>query len=150
MRLLLPTLGVNVFAVESPTAPSPSGLPEDAVVLELKWEDARAECVVHDGQFTVRSGSTARVKEVDSLADGPRGLRRTLRQTGDLVPRDGASTLFQFTQDYAFDSPSASAAVVSGTGLNGRAAWKLKGQAISYKEWQEAQVNAAGATDAQE
>lgn len=141
-RLLLPTLGVNVFAVEAPTLPA--GLPDDAVVLELKSEDARSECVVRDGQFVVRAGSTARVKEVDSLADGPRALRRTLRETGILVPQDGSTTLLRFTQEYAFESPSAAAAVVSGTGLNGRAAWKLKGQGISYKEWQEQQLSAAG------
>lgn len=143
-RLLLPTLGVNVFTVESPE--SPKGPQDDALVLELKWEDARAECVVRDGQFIVRAGSFARLKEVDSLADGPRALRRTLRETDILVPRDGSPTLLEFTQEYAFDSPSAAAAVVSGTGLNGRAAWKLKGQSISYKEWQEQQVNAAEAS----
>jgi hypothetical protein len=147
-RLLLPTLGVNVFTVES--LDGPKGGEDDALVLELKWEDARAECVVREGQFVVRSGSSARLKEVDSLADGPRALRRTLRETGILVPREGTSTLLRFTQDYAFDSPSAAAAIVSGTGLNGRVAWKLKGQTVSYKEWQEQQVNAAEASTVEE
>jgi hypothetical protein len=36
---------------------------------------------------------------------------------------------------------------VAGTGLNGRAAWKVKGQGTSYKEWQEAQVSKAGGGD---
>ena len=46
---------------------------------------------------------------------------------------------------YAFDSPSAAAAVVSGTGLNGRVSWKVKGQNISYKMWEEQQLAAGGA-----
>jgi hypothetical protein len=141
VRLLLPTLGVNVFSVDAPGSTSP---PADTLALELRWEDARAECLVIDGQFVVQRGSTARLKEVDSLGDGSRALRRTLRETGVLVPHNGGSTLLSFTQDYAFDSPSGAAAVVSGTGLNGRAQWKVKGDGASYKEWQERQVEGAG------
>jgi hypothetical protein len=145
VRLLLPTLGVNVFAVDTPGTAAPKS---DALRLELRWEDARASCLVMDGQFVVQTGSTARSKEVESLGDGSRALRRTLRETGVLVPNDASGTLLRFTQDYAFDSPSAAAAVVSGTGLNGRAHWKLKEGGISYKEWQERQVEQAGEDDA--
>jgi hypothetical protein len=59
----------------------------------------------------------------------------------------GSTTLLRFTQEYAFDSPSAAAGVVAGTGLNGRAQWKVKGKGISYKEWQEQQVDAASKAD---
>jgi hypothetical protein len=34
---------------------------------------------------------------------------------------------------------------VTGTGLNGRAHWKVKGEGITLKEWQEKQVGAAPA-----
>lgn len=134
IRLLLPTLGVNVFSVEGPGGD---------LVLELRWEDARAECAVRDGQFVVKAGSLARVKEVESLGGNARTLRQMLKDSSVLVPADGVGTLLRFAQEYAFDSPSAAAAVVSGTGLNGRAAWKVKGVGISYKEWQEKQVSAA-------
>jgi hypothetical protein len=143
MRLVLPVLGVNVFAVEE----SPATASEHALVLELKWEDAKAECVVRDGQFIVRASSHARVKEVDSLNDSTRALRHDLQKTGVLVLDAGSTSLLRFTQEYAFDSPSAAAGVVAGTGLNGRAQWKVKGQGISYKEWQEQQVNAASKED---
>jgi hypothetical protein len=138
IRLLLPTLGVNVFSVEGPGGD---------LVLELRWEDARAECVVRDGQFVVKAGSLARVKEVDSLGDHSKTIRHMLRQNGVLVPADGNGALLRFTQEYAFDSPSGAASVVSGTGLNGRAAWKVKGVGISYKEWQEKQVSAPDEAD---
>lgn len=139
VRLLLPTLGVNVFASET-SAPIPSAHREGELVLELRWEDAAAECVVRDGQFVVQAGSFARAKEVDSLGDGSRALRKNLRDSGVLAPVEGKSGVLKFTQEYAFDSPSGAAAVVSGTGLNGRAAWKVRGEGISYKEWQEKQV----------
>jgi hypothetical protein len=140
VRLLLPTLGLDVFAVELPGGVT---VPTDALILEMRWEDARAECVVLNGQFVIQPGSTARVKEVGSLGDGSRALRRTLRESGILVPLDNDPSLLRFVQEYAFDSPSAAAAVVSGTGLNGRLQWKVKDMAVSYKEWQERQVDNA-------
>jgi hypothetical protein len=94
--------------------------------------------VVREGQFVVKKGSTARITEVESLGEGYRDLRHKLRETG--VLQQGDDGLLHFTIEYAFDSPSAAAAVVAGTGLNGRVAWKVKGQGISYKEWQEKQV----------
>jgi len=104
----------------------------------LKWDDAQAECVAANGQFMVVKGSTARSKEVESPGEGYRDLRRKLKEEGVLqVGQDG---LLHFTIAYTFNSPSAAAAVVTGTGLNGRVHWKVKGLGISYKEWQEKQV----------
>jgi hypothetical protein len=141
VRLLLPTLGVNVFTTDSAQKPITTAKAEE-LTLELRWEDAKAECVVREGQFVVKEGSSARAKEVDSLGDGYRVLRRNLRDAGVIVLADGNPGLLRFTQEYAFDSPSAAAAVVSGTGLNGRTAWKLK-QGMTYREWQENQVGTA-------
>jgi hypothetical protein len=152
VRLLLPTLGVNVFATDAPV--TAKGLPEHALILELHWEDAKAECVVTDGQFVVQAGSTARVKQVESLGDGSKALRKALREQGVMVPVEGSSTLLKFSQPYAFDSPSGAAGVVSGTGLNGRAHWKVQEASkpykewLSYKEWEEKAVNEAGGADA--
>lgn len=133
MRLLLPTLGADILTA------SDSGKNSDAgFVLELAWEEARAECIVRDGKFIVRKGSTARAREVDCLQQGPRDKRARLIQEGVLA--NSSDGLLRFTQDYTFDSPSAAAVVVAGTPLNGRHYWKLKGKGISYKEWQEAQL----------
>jgi len=141
VRLLLPTLGVNVFAVD---APAPATSASEEVTLELRLDEgAKAECVVREGQFVVKAGSFARSREVDSLGDGSRALRKTLQESGVLVPAKGNPGLLRFTQEYAFDSPSGAAAVVSGTGLNGRINWKLAGGGMSYKDWQEKQVSAA-------
>lgn len=111
IKVLLPTLGANIFAVES--AQSAGAAKSDDPTFELKWEDAKAECVVRDGQFVVTKGSTARTKEVESLPGHVRDLRKRLRDSGVLVPIDGG--LLRFAQEYPFDSPSAAACVVSGT-----------------------------------
>ncbi|MGE0392649.1 MAG: GIY-YIG nuclease family protein [Vicinamibacterales bacterium] len=143
VRLLLPTLGADVFMS---TAPSRGvGTKSGELMLELRWEDCRAECVVRDGSFIVQKGSTARVTEVPSLNDAGRRTRQALRDNAVLVPVAGNGQLLRFEQDYAFDSPSAAASVVSGTGLNGRVHWKVKGQALTYKAWEEQQL-ASGAS----
>lgn len=139
VRLLLPTLGLNIFETEAVVPPRGSAA-APSLVLELGWEDWVATCHVVDGQFVVQALSTARVREVDSLGDGSRATRAALRSQGVLVP---FGDVLRFTQDYAFESPSAAAAVVSGTGLNGRTAWKVKGTDLTYKEWQERQVAAS-------
>jgi hypothetical protein len=135
VQLLLTTLGVSVFAAESTAGGGEQPVATD-LTLVMSWEDAHAECVVRNGQFVVAAGSTARTKEVASLGVGSRALRKRLMETGVLVPA-GQDGLLRFTQSYAFDSPSAAAAVVAGTGLNGRAQWLVKGEDVSYKAWQE-------------
>jgi hypothetical protein len=140
VRLLLPTLGINVFGVE---APKKDVAVADALILEIQWENAKAECAVREGQFVVRAGSLARTKEVDSIGQWTHALRKTLRESGVLVPVEDGK-LLRFTQEYAFDSPSAAAAVVAGSNVNGRLLWRVKGTGVSYKEWQEQQL-AAGA-----
>lgn len=137
--LLLPLLGADVLDTTD-VRPAARGL-----VLELKWDTAEAHCDVREGQFTVRKGSSAREKEVDSLADGYRALRKKLLEDDVLTSTGGG--LLRFTKDYRFDSPSAAAAVVAGTNLNGRVVWKVNEQGISYKEWQEQQLGTANGSD---
>lgn len=127
--MLLPTLGADVFSVTaSATIVATTKQPP---LFELKWENCHAECVVRVGKFVIQQGSTARTVDVNSLGANARKLRSTLRANGVLVPVDGDPQLLRFAQEYAFDSPSAAAAVVSGTGLNGRMAWKVRGQNIT-------------------
>jgi hypothetical protein len=108
IRLLLPVLGIDVLAADL------HGSGARGLTLELEWDGAAAECIVRDGQFVVKKGSTARAKEVDSLGDGYRALRVRLKHVGVLQPGDDDDGLLLFTSDYAFDSPSAAAAVAGG------------------------------------
>lgn len=140
MRLLLPTLGADVLRPSMESAPGGAGL-----ALELKWEEARAQCHVRDGQFVVKKGSTARANVVASLSKGYRELRNTLRATGVLA--DAGDGLLKFTIDYPFDSPSAAADVVTGCSVNGRLQWKVKGQGTTYKDWHEEQVGTSNGSN---
>jgi hypothetical protein len=132
VRLLMPVLGVDVLAAET--------VGGKTLTLELRWENARAECEVRDGVYVVKKGSTARTQEVESLPDTYRQFRFKLKETG--VLQAGNDGLLHFSIAYAFDSPSAAASVVTGTSVNGRTQWRVKGDGISLKEYQEQQVSA--------
>lgn len=46
-----------------------------------------------------------------------------------------------FSDDYAFSSPSAAAAVVCGRQANGRTSWLVEGTGQNYAAWQDQQLN---------
>lgn len=64
VRLLLPTLGADVFM--SSGLPRTAAVQTGELVLELRWEDCRAECVVRDGAFIVRCGAAPRHERLKS------------------------------------------------------------------------------------
>lgn len=139
VRLLLPTLGLDVLGADSSNLVKAS--PYRALTLEMVYGDAYAECVAAKGQFIVKAGSTAQVRCLGSPGESRgRTMRALLRAERVLVPVDGRPSLLRFTQEYVFDSPSEAAAVVSGAGLNGRTAWKIKGTDMSYGTWQAREV----------
>jgi hypothetical protein len=135
VRLLLPVLGLNVFA-------SMTGNADDAeaggVRLRLTWDSASAECIAKDGAFIVQKGSTARKKNVDSLQPSYKSMRTRLVESG-VLELNGAD-LLRFTQDYVFDSPTAAAVAVAGTSVNGRDTWKVAATGETYKQWQQKQL----------
>ena len=57
-----------------------------------------------------------------------------------MLVADGGEHL-TFSDDYAFRSPSAAAAVVYGRAANGRTSWVLESTGQTYADWQEQQVN---------
>jgi hypothetical protein len=139
VRLLLPVLGLNVFA-------SAAGSPKSGVRLRFSWDNATADCIVKDGAFIVQKGSTARKRNVDSLQPSYQNMRKRLLESGILVPQ--GPDLLVFTQDFVFESPTAAAVAVAGTSLNGRDQWKVVSTGDSYKEWQQQQVSNSSSLEA--
>lgn len=132
MLLIYPVLGVSAFEVVS-HAPSPSALKPKAVVQAVPRADSQrprlrlrasgAEAVGEDTPegFLVFQGAVARIAAVASLQEGYRSLRRRLREMDVFADRDGK---WITTQDYAFDSPTQAAAVLTGRPANGQEEWK--------------------------
>lgn len=89
-----------------------------------------------DGEFFVLKGSKCRSTWI-GVGSGYQSLFESLKQDGILVPEPGNSAVLIFSDDYAFNSPSAAAAVVSGRSANGRTSWLTETGGQSYASWQE-------------
>lgn len=144
IRTVLPVLGFDFL--RELTRPSVASGPSDATTvsrsphftLDLPRHRISAQGQEIDGEFFVLKGSKARADWVGTER-GYQGLFKQLVDEGVLVP-DGNEHMI-FSDDYAFSSPSAAAAVVSGRSANGRTSWVVEGTGKTYAAWQDAQLN---------
>lgn len=139
--LLLPLVGVNAFApVEAPAARSTSRTPEGVASAPvnsaaagqgdeptryfLREKLVTAEALDAPRGFTVLEGSLGRA-ETKVMLPGYQRLREQLLADALLAP-EGHQQL-RLIRAYAFPSPSAAAAVLTGGSRNGRNVWKDSG-----------------------
>ncbi len=149
-RLLLGSLGYDIFESQlNPALPQVNGaaaLPAATIVPKFKYvgDGFNATCLVDtdSGQFIVQAGSIARRIETPSLQPTYKSLRKQLVDNGVLALHDSNS--YRFSQDYSFKAPSAAAQVVSGTTVNGRAAWKSDA-GLLLSDWQDSQLPSSDA-----
>jgi hypothetical protein len=108
---------------------------------EIKKYGIHARGQEIDGEFVVFKGSTAR-REWEGVEGSYTKLFHDLVARGVLRPTaDGQCN--EFTEDYAFASPSAAAAVAAGRTANGRTHWLVEASGQTYGEWQADKVTAA-------
>lgn len=145
IRTVLPVLGFD-FLRELTKPSSPAAIVTSNVsrsprfVLELARSGVRATAQEIDGDFFVLKGSGARTQWV-GVPGGYAELFKQLITDGVLISEGGEHLVFK--DDYAFSSPSAAAAVVSGRSANGRTSWVIEGSSKTYAAWQEQEVNEA-------
>lgn len=137
--MVLPALRIDMFLQATRPARSASTEPASAVATRFELVNRkhrlRATAVLDGGDFIVEAGSLARSgwEGRNTEASGYAQLRDELQRMGILKARGDAC---EFTQDYAFKSPSAAAAVVNGRPANGTIEWRLEGGGMTYKEWE--------------
>ena len=141
--LVLPAIGVDMFVRRTRSAPAnpdpvkaPAVGSADAPVFEtsLLREGINASARLIDGEMVVEAGSTARHDWIGPESHTYRGLFEELVKTGVLV-EDGL--LRRFAQSYAFSSPSAAGAAVTGRSCAGPLAWKIRGTGETYRDWEQ-------------
>lgn len=119
--LVSSALGYDVFEIPKSPPRAPQGQP--AAATEFRAEFVGGVVAIgyrsEDG-FVVRSGSTAKAKETDTLGGAYVTLRSELKSKGVLAEHGDKLV---FTQDYTFSSSSAAAAVVSGSQRSGPQTW---------------------------
>ena len=142
IHTLLPVLGfdflrlrpkvVEASAVERGLAAFPAASP--TFIGDVKKYGITAKGQEIDGEFVVFKGSTTRLTW-EGVEVSYTKVFNDLVKRGVLRPTaDGR--LNEFTEDYAFSSPSAAAAVVAGRPANGRSHWIVEGSKKTYGEWQ--------------
>ncbi len=146
IRTVLPVLGFD-FLREHPK-PSAPAITTQAPLTSAVSPRFRLDVPKHavtafanevDGEFIVLKGSAARHSWV-GVGGGYEALFKQLVAEGVLVA--GAGGHLVFSDDFAFRSPSAAAAVVSGRSANGRKYWLVEGTTQSYADWQDQQLSA--------
>lgn len=116
IQFIMSVLGYPIFQLPKATF--------DSKTYFLKIEDILAKGKLLDGgDFMILKDSQARVKETNSFVGGyAYAARREFLNAGTLMQSNDQSYIF--TKDVIFKSPSASAATVAGTAINGWTAWK--------------------------
>ena len=146
IKMLLPVLGFSftqtlpsseILKDTKRSALIPSSSP--IFVLNLSGGGGYASAREIDGEFIVLKDSHAKKEVQPHLSEAYKTKREQLFQEGKLQSNE-QGTLWIFTDDIAFSSPSTAASVVTGASSNGRIVWKIKGENRTYKEWQEAQI----------
>lgn len=151
LLIVLPAVRVDMFIQrvrsvrpKTSSAPAPSSSeprqPTEGGVrflLESRKHNLRASATLTDGEFVVEAGSWAKIEWTGLEHHTYASLYAELRRSGVLT-EDGTHCVF--TQDYAFRSPSAAAAVVNGRASNGQLDWRTAENGLTYKDWEARQV----------
>jgi len=145
IRIVLPALGFD-FLHE---ATKPSQISErteagistvsQSPVFELtsKTRSIKAFAQEIDGEFFVLKNSNASERWTSTPHSYQTLYTRVVRE--GVLP-ETETGLRVFADDYAFNSPSAAAAVVLGRNANGRLEWTVQGSGQTYGAWQDEQV----------
>src|SRR4051794_39350288 len=144
VQLVLPVLGFSFTqprpATGSEATTTPGGPPSPIFVMNPVGTGAKAQEI--DGEFVVLKGSTARKQGIPSWTSY-KALRAQLVQEGKLA--DGPNpSLYVFTEDVPFNSPSAAAAVVFGGNQRGPLVWRTEGGSRTYRDWLKEKMKQAG------
>ena len=112
MKILIATLGFPILERSLKTL-------ENKFICKSK--DITAEGEYFEDGMIVFKGSEARIEEARGLQKWAKDLRCSLLSEKILIESEGK---YIFTEDYVFNSPSASAATVLGRSANGWTEWK--------------------------
>lgn len=111
---MLPVLGVTAF--EQPVTPTTA-----ETLLYIHTKGIKATGYQSSQGFVIQEGSQVVADEMPSISVNMSQLRQELKNRDVIVESNGA---WVFQQNYSFKSPSTAAAVVTGSSINGRTAWK--------------------------
>ncbi len=143
LHIVLPALGITIF--QNKTRPShdlaqSSDRISPRFVLETPKHSVNAIAELRGAEFVVLKGSTAR-QEWASKAHTQHGYKQLHDELVANGVLDCSTMPARFSENYAFNSPSAAAAIINGRSANGRLEWRLESDGRTFKEWEMAQLS---------
>ena len=149
LQILLPTVGLDFLRPKPATTnlvtatevqiQAANQMPQRIyLTLSHKLTGVEGKAFEDDGEFVVLEGSvgTDRLNASNTYA----GLREALIADGKLEILSNGTT--RFTDDVAFKSPSAAAAVLNNRNSAGPREWKLESTGQALREWRDALLEA--------
>lgn len=141
LQVVLPAIRVDLLIDRTRPTDQVTQLQDNVTsfVLGTKKGEVAARAVFLSGEFIIQAGSRVRTEWVGkgSWDAGYRKLRQHLIET-QIIQVDGETATF--SENYAFSSPSAAAAVALGRAANGRTEWRVDGSLHTYADWEEEQL----------
>lgn len=154
LDLVLPALGVRIFqentrqtsderdaALSDPADPFGEN---PAFVLRIAKHGLEARAVLRGADFVVLRGSMVRMSWEGASGHSYSALHQNLVQRGVIVSSGDKG---EFLADYAFRSPSAAAAIVTGRSANGRIEWRHEETKATYQDWEQMRLEKSEAGD---
>lgn len=147
LNMVLPAIRVDLFQtgkrsnVGKQASPTSKAEGEQIFHLTVPRSKLKATTILEGGEMVVQAGSSVRTEWV-----GPRDERYYYWRHYERMVLDGTIKIeggtAYLTENFAFSSPSAAAAVVSGRAANGRKSWKTP-DGRTYADWEAAQISEA-------
>ncbi|MHC8392286.1 GIY-YIG nuclease family protein [Pseudomonas sp. LB3P93] len=145
IRIVLPALGFDFLReVTKPSQISETtgvgiSTVSQSPVFELTSKTRLIKALAQeiDGEFFVLKNSDASERWTSTPHNYQTLYTRVVSE--GVLPKT-ANGLRKFADDYAFNSPSAAAAVVLGRNANGRTEWTVQGSGQTYAAWQDQQI----------
>lgn len=137
LNMVLPAIRVDMFMQKKRGNPEQQSMTNSALRAEFELHAKKAgftaKAIVDGGEFIVLAGSSSQNKWVGKHITNYQKLQAELIENGVITTK---GTIGEFSENYAFSSPSAAAGVVLGRSSNGRVEWKVKGTGQTYSNWE--------------
>src|SRR5699024_7054512 len=134
IKLILSSVGINIL--EPKRIDSTVEIPKEEIIYEFSVNNARAKMKIVEDRYIVLQGSTAVIQDRPSVSPAIKRMRESLVRSG-VLRESGDKKVYEFTDDYIFNSPSYAAAAIAGGSENGRRQWKHNGKNLNEMELEE-------------
>lgn len=136
VKLILSSLGIEILESQKIKEKEQNIESKKHFIYNIKNANARMK--IEEDKYIVLKGSTAVFQNRGSIQEPIKKKKETLITKGILkIINRNNQNLYEFTEDYIFDSPSYAAAIIVGGTENGRKVWKYKGKNLNQLETEE-------------